>query len=173
MNRRKEFIFKVVFPAAVFLAIAAGVYEMRTRPRGPRVIGNMYVLQLVAEDFSDRSRGSYPAHINTTVKEVLEDLGKSSDDQSSIAGAKGMDRVRMTDIGSTGPAILPRGYRNPYAESGVAVDMSDLDPPTWSPDSKGIVFYVPLEVRGKVAGQYKVYGAGRNGLLDSVLTSER
>ena len=143
------------------------------RRPGLTVKDNMYTLRLAAKDFSRKTGGVYPASINTSVKEVLGDLGRPSDDESSISGARGLDPVSRGEVGSVGPGLLPDAFRNPYNDSSPVVATLAVDPPIWTPESAGMVFYVPVGVKGKLATGYKVYGAGREGLLDSVLTSER
>jgi hypothetical protein len=131
----------------------------------------MRTLQLAVDDFSSITGGYYPADLNITVSEVLANLGKVSNDQSSIAGAKGVDSIRMRDVGSRGPALLPAEYANPYYESRPALVTLSSDLPKWTPEVEGIVFYVPLGVKGRLATGYKIYGAGREGLLDLALVS--
>jgi hypothetical protein len=139
----------------------------------PNIQSNMRVLQVALEIFSDTAGGYYPADINTRVKDVLGDLGKQSENLLSIAGAKDVDSVGMIDIGSMGPALLPAEYHNPYSTSRPAVTTSQSDPTTGTPGVAGLVFYVPLDVKGRVATGYRVYGVGRDGrLFNLVLSSD-
>lgn len=177
----------------LFLALYV-VYQVKLPPPPVRrgegsTKANMYALNQAVEDFSGLAGGYYPAGINTTVMEVLEQLGESSSDSSSIAGGDGIDSVRARDIGSTGPALLPRGFSNVYdpcyrSDSvQLEFDRSDrarpalvtslMDPPAWKSESAGMVFYVPLGVHGKVATGYKIYGVDRRGLKSLVLSSRK
>ena len=177
----------------LFLALYV-VYQVKLPPPPVRrgegsVKANMYALKQAVEDFSGLAGGYYPADMNATVMEVLDQLGEFSGDSSSIAGANGIDSVRARDIGSTGPALLPRGFTNAYNPSyrsdsvQLEFDRSDrarpalltslMDPPAWKSESAGMVFYVPQEVRGKVATGYKIYGADRQGLKSLILSSRK
>jgi hypothetical protein len=153
----------VIYP--VFLS-------MRTYPREPSLKSNMHTVQLAIEDFSGMAAGRFPADINTTVEEVAGISSDSSNGLFSISGAKGLDPVSEKDIGSTGATLLPKTFRNPYYQSQPALGTSLLDPPRWSPEVRGMVFYVPLDIEGKTAGGYKVYGAGPDSLLGLVLHSQ-
>jgi hypothetical protein len=176
-----------VFVAIVVIYLSVAVYHVPGEERSFK--GNMYQLRMCLEDFSRRTGGYYPADINTRVAQVLRELGVSSDDESSIAGAGTVDSVRARDIGSTGPALLPEGCGNvcdpSYRSRAIqrrfdrssrarpALVTSHVDPPEWKPQSAGIVFYVPLGVQGAAATGYKLFAADKHGLIDVVLSSEK
>jgi Tfp pilus assembly protein PilE len=137
----------------------------------PSVKSNMHTLQIYVEDFAERANNNYPASINTTVKEVLEDLVIESDNDTSIAGAGNRDTVFTAQISSSGPAFLHSQFINPIYISNPVLINSAIDPPVWDKNYIGVIYYVPLEVKGNIAKGYKIYGAGVKGLLSMTLTS--
>lgn len=152
----------VIIPNAVYIV----------RHPKPGVKSNMHCLQLYIEDFAERANKNYPASINTTIKELLEDLGIESDVDTSIAGAGNRDTLFTEEIGSVGPCLLPPNYANPFGKSQPVLITSRVDPPKWDKNYIGVVYYVPLEVKGNIAKGYKIYGAGHKELLELVLTSK-
>ena len=135
---------------------------------------NMYAVQHALEKFSTMTEGYYPADINTTVRELRRQLGSKSDNDTSVAGAKGSDPVLQGEIGSTGPALLSKNIRNPYSSDIPAVhvlETSRMDPPAFS--VPGLVYYVPLDIEGNVATGYKIYGATQERLQRLVLSESK
>ena len=168
MNLRR--VLTILFVAALLVCISIVGFINVRRPTLVTLKYNMFKVQSAVEGFRMWTGGYCPADINTTVKEVLHDLGDTSDNEYSIAGAKGINSVRGTDIGSTGPALLV-SFRNPFSRRTEALTMSLTDRPAWSSRVSGTVFYVPKGIKGKTATGYRIYGAGKDGLLDLVLSS--
>jgi energy-coupling factor transporter transmembrane protein EcfT len=141
---------------------------------GPSTKTNMHILQLVLEDFAEIAM-YYPANLNVSVRNVLQDLGKDSDVSITIAGID-KDTIFPNEIGSTTPAMLSRwstqSFHNPYDDSKPVLIVTKIDPPAWNKKIVGVVYYVPLGVKGNIAKGYKIYGAGKDGLLSLVLSSE-
>ena len=132
----------------------------------------MIILQIAIDSFAAKTEYYYPATLNTTIKKVLQDLGEKSDNDISIAGANDYDTIFTGQIGCSGLALLPSSFKNPYDDSKPVLITSKVDPPIWSKNYAGVVYYVPLEVKGNIAKRYKIYGAGENGLASLVLSSE-
>jgi hypothetical protein len=141
-----------------------------SRGRGGGIEGNMYALQSALDEFASMARGHYPADLNTTVMEVLEQLGVESLNDTSIAGARGPETGLEGEVGSTGPALLTKNMRNPYSGHGLislTVRVSAEDPPAFY--MPGMVHYVPLDVDGCIASGFKIYGETEEGFSDRVI----
>jgi hypothetical protein len=67
---------------------------------------------------------------------------------------------------------LPENFKNPFDSTIAAVIISYTDPPDWSKIKPGQVVYVPLEIEGRKAKAYKIYGKGKKKSLDLILKSE-
>jgi hypothetical protein len=137
-----------------------------------KVERNMHILEHAVRHFAGGAWGHYPADINTTVKQVLGQMGFSSDNPASVAGAGELDSVKEGEIGLAGPTLLPPDMANPLQKSSPVIETVTPGPPSWSVEVVGTVFYVPLDVHGRIARAYKIYGAGPDGLVHLVLSSE-
>lgn len=139
---------------------------------------NMHTLQMCVEDFSGGIKGSYPSHLNTRVLDVLKDLNAMSltlvNDSSSVTGYSNSDTIFAKDIGTTGPSLLPAkgNFKNAYGNSKPVLIFSKTDPPVWDKKCIGVIYYVPIDVKGHIAKRYKIYGAGKKGLIPIAIQSD-
>ncbi len=140
--------------------------EIARKAKERSVERNMHRVQLNLEEFSTLAEWAYPATLAVTVGEVLTGLSYTvSEKPSSICGED-------PGIPPYGPqAMVPSEMRNPFDPARTCIVTSKTDPPEWSPDLRGVVFYIPLRIKGKMALGYRIYGAGESGLLDIVLSS--
>jgi len=137
-----------------------------------KLASNMVAVQTAAEEFAAYS-GHYPATINTTVRQVLADLGQESDDERSIADAGMRDPAAPRDINSTGNAFLTITLENPWSmDTSSQVVATWSGEPDWSEDVKGLVLYVPSGVEGNRASGFEIYGASEWGLYEEVMSSD-
>ena len=146
----------------------SGVLNVRMRR-------NMYEVHSALKEYSTMAKGYYPANLNVTVREVLEQLGHKSGKEISLAGAKGCDPVFQGEIGSSGLVLLREQMRNLGSSFDSPLPIlatSTSDPPTQL--LPGLVLYVPLEVDRSVARGYKVYCVDVDGqLFEQVCSSMR
>jgi hypothetical protein len=145
----------------------------RTSAPEANVKCTMFRVREAAEEFSKMTGGLYPADIAVEVKEVLQARGIPSNNDASIAGNDQPDVYWKGEIGSRGPAILPSWVSNTFftTEGPAAILKTSLeDPPEWS--LPGVVYYVPLDVDGRAAHGYKIYGSGQRGPIRMICTSE-
>jgi len=132
------------------------------------VKANMHTLQLSLEDFSALSGGYYPA--NLKIKVAYKDtIGKKKTIKYfSIAGTSS-DTVFSAQNCDTISRLLPRQhYENPFDNKKPVLICTRIDPPVWSKDNIGIVYYVPMDIKGEMAKNYKIYGAGKKGFSPKV-----
>jgi hypothetical protein len=156
----------LVRPWGVFAPYSRSYEE--TRRRGS-VGSNIYALESALDEFASMARGHYPADLNTTVMEVLEQLGIDSDNDTSLTGASGSKANLEGEVGSTGPALLSESMVNPYSGHNLVsliVETSEADTPAFS--MPGILHYVPLDVDGRIASGYRIYGETKRGFSDRV-----
>lgn len=97
-------------------------------------------------------------------------MGINSNNLYSIAGNSGYAPVTFYQIMSAKYVLLPKGFRNPFDKSSPALMTSLVVPPIWKPEYAGVIFYVPIDIQGKRAKTYIIYGADKRGLVDLVLT---
>lgn len=132
---------------------------------------NMHTLQLTIEDISDQTGGSYPANLKVKIAYIDSSGKKKKVKYYTIAGSKS-DTVFAIPAEDTLPILLPRQhYVNPFDNKKPVLICTRIDPPVWSKDNIGIVYYVPLDIKGEVAKNYKIYGAGKKGLLPDILSN--
>lgn len=144
------------------------------RPEDASTKANMHTLRLCFEDFSKKANGYYPSHLNTRVLDVLKDLNVTSNDSSSVTGYSNSDTIFAKDIGTTGPSLLPakEHFKNCFDKSKPVLIISKTDPPGWDKKCIGVIYYVPVDIKGNIAKSYKIYGAGKKGLIPTALQSE-
>ena len=133
----------------------------------------MHTLQVCLEDFSAKTKGCYPSHLNTRVLDVLKDLNVTSKDSSSVTGYSNRDTIFAKDIGTRGLSLLPakEHYQNSFDKTKPVLILSKTDPPLWDENCMGAVYYVPIDSKGNIAKSYKIYGAGKKGLIPTAFES--
>jgi hypothetical protein len=97
-----------------------------------KLLANMHIVQLVAEDFSTQMDGIYPYSLD------------------QICSLRGQNGRRFG-------SMIPKGMKNPFSLKSEAVVAYAIDPPDWNQIAKGTVVYVPLGV--KVADNGGLTGA--------------
>ena len=133
---------------------------------------NMRAVEIAVEKFGAQS-GHYPATINTTVRQVLADLGQESDDERSVADAGRRDPASQEDLNSTGSAFLSITLKNGWNDDPSSLVIATWSgEPEWSDEMKGVVWYVPNGVDGNRAAGYQIYGASEWELYEEVLSSD-
>jgi len=162
------------------------------RPEDASTKANMHTLQLCVYDiavnpnitgklkYNYRSHQGfgvkeiYPSHLNTTVFEMLKEVNQTSNNSVSLVGFNKSDTIYSKDIGSTGPSLLPAkgNFKNPYGNSKPVLIFSKTDPPVWDKKCIGVIYYVPINVEGNIALGYKIYGAGKKGLLNCLQSGD-
>ncbi|TET44301.1 hypothetical protein E3J62_10850 [candidate division TA06 bacterium] len=148
----------------------------RTRAKEASLKSNMHTVQLAVEDFSTMAEGLYPATINATVAEVLRAQGHAAPPSAtlSIVEVGAGDPATGVQIAESENSLLPSSFRNPlYGERSKPAlgTWTERRVPQWSEETVGIVWYVPIGVKGKSAAGYMIYGVGAKQALSLVLTS--
>jgi len=150
------------------------IYGWKRSPAASaEVKANMYILQQSLEEFANITGGYYPANLSTTATQIAQQISLESKENISLTGTSDYENIFAGEIGIDHKAILPHDITNPFFSKespGPVFTTSFVDPPSWS--IPGVVFYVPLEVNGNIAKGYKIYGAGKDGLLSLVFSSE-
>ena len=105
--------------------------------------------------------------------DVLKDINVTSSDSSSVTGCSSGDKIFAKDIGTRGLSLLPakEHFKNCFDKSKPVLIISKTDPPLWDKNCIGVIYYVPIDVKGHIAKRYKIYGAGKKGLIPSVVQS--
>lgn len=166
----------LVFAILPLIAIP-NFLSMRTRAKEASLKSNMHTLQLAAEDFSTMAEGAYPATINATVGQVVQELGYTPPVSAptvtlSLVGTGTSDPVTGGEISASEDGLLPSGLRNPMDSARPAVGTwNEGGKPQWSRDTVGMVWYVPVDAKGHSAKGYEIYGVGAKDILTLVLTS--
>ena len=62
-------------------------------------------------------------------------------------------------------------FKNAYGDSKPVLIITKTDPPLWDKNCIGVIYYVPMDVKGNIAKSYKIYGAGKKGLIPTALQS--
>lgn len=130
----------------------------RKSPRGKMLAleANMHSFQLSLEYFSTMADGYYPLNMETRCYDP--------------------DEGRFHIFSE----LIPAAIQNPYKQGSPPITISRQEPPKWSIDLLGQVIWVPLakdvatskHLPDTLAILYKVYGAGPDGFLDLILSSE-
>lgn len=169
-------IFSIVTIIGILIAIP-NIYELFPHTHSWEKIdgtkSKMGTLALSLEEFSAKTKGCYPSHLNTRVSDVSKDLKLTSNDSSSVTGYRNSDTVYANNIGTTGPSLLlnKERFKNVYGDSKPVLIFSKTDPPVWDEKCMGAVYYVPIDVKGNVAKSFKIYGSGNKGLFPTALES--
>lgn len=162
----------IVLPVLLAIAIPNFI-SMQTKAREIMIRANMHNIRVAVEQFPQMANGYYPATINTTVGDILDQLGSDGDDELSLADAGTNDPATGAQLNATGNALLEGNYINPFRDGphGLVLGTWIDGEPTWSSETSGMVWYVPLEVNGNYATGYEIYGVGEKEILTFVLSS--
>ena len=163
----------IVLPLLLAICIP-NFLSMRTMAMEVMVKANMHNIQVAVEQFPDMANGYYPATINTTVGDILDQLGSRGESELSLADAGTNDPATGAQINAAGNALLEGRHVNPFKNGphGVVLGTWIDGEPTWSSETSGMVWYIPLGINGNYATSYKIYGVGEKEMLSYVLSSE-
>ena len=168
-------IYQLFIVLPVLLAISIPNFiSMQTKAKEIMIKANMHNIRMTVEQFPLMTDGYYPATINTTVGDILDQLGSHGDDELSLADAGTNDPATGAQLNATENALLEENYVNPFKNGphGLVLGTWIDGEPTWSSETSGMVWYVPLGINGNYAAGYKIYGVGAKEILTYVLSSE-